>query len=125
MGSTKNFSIKISSFPKAFKASALTKSKAGFTSSSHSQRRIPRPPPPAAAFKMIGKPKDFARASASSASFKGSVDPGMVGTPASKAISLAFNLSPILPRTSLDGPIKVIPASSQARAKSAFSDKKP
>ena len=124
-GLTKNFSIKISSFPNAFWASAFTNSKAGLTSSGVSQRRIPRPPPPAAAFKMIGKPNDSAKAKASSASFNGSVEPGMIGTPALMAISLALNLSPIFAKIWLGGPINTIPASSQAFANSAFSLKKP
>lgn len=49
----------------------------------------------------------------------------MTGTPHSIAICLAESLSPILPSTSLGGPMNVMPAASQARAKSAFSDRKP
>ena len=86
---------------------------------------MPRPPPPAAAFRMTGKPKLRAFSSASSPSFKGSVQPGMMGTPHWMAISLALSLSPIFASTSEDGPTNRIPFSSQARAKSAFSDRKP
>ena len=50
---------------------------------------------------------------------------GKVGTFALSAAFLAATLSPILSRSSGRGPIKVIPASAHALAKSAFSDKKP
>jgi hypothetical protein len=51
--------------------------------------------------------------------------PGIVGTPHSIAIFFALSLSPILSRTSDDGPMNFIPAFSQARAKFEFSDMKP
>ena len=86
---------------------------------------MPRPPPPAAAFRMTGKPKETAFSSASSPSLSGSVQPGTVGTLQALAISLAESLSPILPSTSLGGPMKVMPLSSQALAKAGFSDRKP
>ena len=50
---------------------------------------------------------------------------GMMGTPQEMAMDLAANLSPMLASTSAGGPTKVMPAASQARAKSAFSDRKP
>ncbi|CUQ37325.1 Uncharacterised protein [Flavonifractor plautii] len=49
----------------------------------------------------------------------------MVGTPQAWAMALAVSLSPIWARMVEEGPMKVMPASSQARAKSAFSLKKP
>ncbi len=86
---------------------------------------MPRPPPPAAALRMTGKPNSLALASASSASFSGSRVPGMTGTPQATAIFLASSLSPILASTLLGGPMNFIPASSQALAKAAFSERKP
>ena len=86
---------------------------------------MPRPPPPAAAFRITGKPKLTAFSSASSASRSGSVQPGMMGTPHLTAISLALSLSPIWASTSEDGPTNRMPLASQARSKSAFSDRKP
>ncbi len=50
---------------------------------------------------------------------------GSVGTPASSAAFLAATLSPIRSKSSGDGPTKIMPASSHALAKWAFSDKKP
>ena len=117
--------MKMSSLPKAFLASLFTRLKAGITSSSLSQRRMPRPPPPPAALRMMGKPYSLALARASSPSFRGSAEPGMVGTLQALAMALAVSLSPIWARILEEGPMKVIPASSQARAKSAFSLRKP
>ena len=74
---------------------------------------------------MMGKPYSLAFARASSASFSGWSEPGMVGTRQALAMDLAVSLSPIWARIWEEGPIKVMPASSQALAKSAFSDKKP
>ncbi len=51
--------------------------------------------------------------------------PGRTGTLAAIACARAAVLSPIEPRRSADGPMKVIPSRSQARAKSAFSDRNP
>ena len=69
-------SMKMLSSPKALRASLLTSSKAGPTSSSVWHRRMPRPPPPAAALRMTGKPNSCALASASAASRSGSRVPG-------------------------------------------------
>ena len=125
LGSTMNFSMKMSSLPKAFLASLFTSSKAGLTSSGLSQRRMPRPPPPPAAFRITGKPKLTAFSRASSPSRRGSVQPGTMGTPQPMAICLAASLSPIRAMVSDLGPMKAMPASSQARTKSAFSERKP
>ena len=116
--------MKMSSLPKAFLASAFTRSKLTPTSSTVSQRRMPRPPPPAAAFRMTGKPNSMASFWAACRLWRGSVVPGVVGTPHSTAICLAESLSPIRSSTLEDGPMNLMPASSQARAKSPFSDKK-
>ena len=54
-----------------------------------------------------------------------SVEPGTIGTPAASMISRARVFEPIISIASGGGPIQVIPASSQARAMSAFSARKP
>ncbi len=56
---------------------------------------------------------------------KGSRVPGTTGTPASTATRRAEVFSPMSAIVSLRGPMKTIPASSQARANSAFSARKP
>ena len=56
---------------------------------------------------------------------RGAVLPGMVGMPQSLARALAQSLSPMLPRIWDGGPMNKIPAFSQARANSGFSDRKP
>ncbi len=56
---------------------------------------MPRPPPPKAAFRMIGKPAVEANACASSALDIAVSVPGTTGTPISVAIALAVVLLPI------------------------------
>ena len=51
--------------------------------------------------------------------------PGMVGTPAASASRLADALSPSRSMVSAVGPMKTSPACSTARAKAAFSARKP
>jgi hypothetical protein len=53
------------------------------------------------------------------------VVPGTIGTPASRMISRALVFEPMASIASGGGPMKTIPASSQARAKAAFSARKP
>ena len=117
--------MKMSSFPKAFFASSFTRTKFWRSSSSESHLLMPLPPPPAAALSITGNLYRFASSTASSADFKGFSVPGTVGTQHSRAICFAASLSPILARTSDLGPMNLIPASSQAFAKSAFSERKP
>ena len=50
---------------------------------------------------------------------------GRVGTPASAMVVLAAILSPIASMVSGAGPTKISPASAQARANAAFSDRNP
>ena len=76
--------------------------------------RMPRPPPPAEAFTSRGRSASVGSAGAVS-----------TGTPASAAISLAPTLSPMDAIDSGGGPTQVSPASLTARAKSAFSERKP
>ena len=53
------------------------------------------------------------------------VIPGSTGTPASAIMALAVTLSPIAAMVSGAGPTKISPASAQARANAAFSDRNP
>ena len=62
---------------------------------------------------------------ASSTVSTGSVVPGTIGTPASCISSRALVFEPIASMASAGGPMKTMPASSQARAKAAFSARKP
>ena len=87
--------------------------------------RIPLPPPPATALISTGYPSRFATASASSGVFTTPSLPGVTGTPARFMISRARDLSPMSRMFSGDGPMNVIPQSSQISAKCAFSDKNP
>ena len=50
---------------------------------------------------------------------------GSTGTPAAAMMALALTLSPMAAMVSAAGPTKISPASAQARANAAFSDRKP
>ena len=58
--------------------------------------RIPRPPPPAEAFRITGKPMSRAARIAFSSSSTTPGDPGITGTPALIMAFLARLLSPIM-----------------------------
>ena len=62
---------------------------------------------------------------ASSTVSTGSVVPGTIGTPAAFISSRALVFEPIASIASAGGPMKAMPASSQARANGAFSARKP
>ena len=85
--------------------------------------RMPRPPPPNAALTSSGKPTVSAAAARSPSLV--TVIPGSTGTPALAIRALAVTLSPIAAIVSGAGPTKISPASAQARANAAFSDKNP
>ncbi len=51
--------------------------------------------------------------------------PGTTGTPCAATCSFARILSPITSSARSPGPMKTMPASAQARANSAFSERKP
>ena len=78
---------------------------------------MPRPPPPYEALTSTGK-----RASAGTAS---AAQDGSTGTPAAASRALASTLDPIAAMASGAGPTQVSPAASTARAKPAFSARKP
>ena len=93
-------------------------------------RRIPRPPPPAAALTSNGKPIRSASAMIASrpsgrSTATGSRVPGTASTPTDRAISRARSLSPSASMTADGGPTKTSPASSTARANAARSDRNP
>ncbi|CAM5323130.1 hypothetical protein SALBM217S_01640 [Streptomyces griseoloalbus] len=94
--------------PKALAASARAATSSASRSARRRTTRMPRPPPPAAAFTSTGR-------SASVTSVSGS-------TPIS---CLARVLDAIASIASGGGPIHTRPASWTARAKSAFSERKP
>src|SRR5579864_9375465 len=83
--------------------------------------RMPRPPPPAEAFTITGKPTCFAHSSASPSLATIPSDPGRIGTPAFFIADRAFSFSPIRRVTSGRGPMNLIPLISQTSAKFAFS----
>ena len=94
--------------------------------SSDSATRKPLPPPPPAALIATGYPIDLSMTlRAASTDFTGSVVPGTIGTPASFISSRARVFEPIASIASAGGPTNTMPASSQARAKAAFSARKP
>ena len=92
---------------------------------SFSTKRSPLPPPPAAAFTMIGNPIFFAIAATSASVSNVPGDPGTTGTPAADINLRAATLSPICSIASGGGPIQVRPARCTARANAARSEKKP
>ncbi len=124
-GDCTNFSAYTEPSPKNDCASLVTRSYAWRRSSSRSTRRIPFPPPPALALIMIGKPVLRAKSAMPSNDFTGSVSPGTTGTPAACIRCRLSVFEPIASIDSGDGPMKISPASRQARAKAAFSARKP
>ena len=65
------------------------------------------------------------RAAGSVSATSSNTAPGSTGTPAPAMISLAPIFEPMASMASGAGPTKVSPAAAQARAKPAFSDRKP
>lgn len=84
---------------------------------------MPRPPPPPTALMSTGQPISVASAIASTTDATG--PPGNTGRPAATACERALSLSPMSSICFTVGPMKMIPASAQARARAAFSDRKP
>ena len=100
--------------PKADAASADPAASAAGSSAGVATRRIPRPPPPAAALTSNGKPIRSAsariagRASGRSTE-TGSIVPGTPSTPTDRASRRAWILSPSASMTAADGPTKTRP----------------
>ena len=86
---------------------------------------MPLPPPPADGLSSTGMPISRAASASSPSVSPLPLLPGTTGTPAACTVSLARILSPISSMASAGGPMKTSPASAQARAKAAFSARKP
>ena len=110
--------------PKAPSASRIAAETDSRNASGSFTRRMPRPPPPATALTKTGNPISSAPATRASRSADGGVDRS-VGMPAARAASSARTLLPASSSTSAGGPMKVMPAAAQARARSGFSLRKP
>ena len=117
-------SMKTVGSPKALSASRMAAPSASRSSGSLLTRRMPRPPPPATAFTKTGKPISVACAASQSTSVEGAQERS-VGMPALRADSSARTLLPASSSTCGGGPMKVMPLSWQACARSGFSDRKP
>ena len=94
-------------------------------SCSDSTSRMPLPPPPAAALSMTGKPICTAAETISSSLSIVPCEPGTTGTPAAIMRLRASTLSPMASIASGEGPMNTRPASAQAWAKCARSERKP
>ena len=86
---------------------------------------MPRPPPPKAALIATGQPLDSPNATTSAASRRARSGPERTPRLRAAAASRALILSPIVSIASGGGPTKVAPAPATARAKAAFSARKP
>ena len=111
--------------PNAASASWAAEASAACSSARCSTRRMPRPPPPAAAFTRSGQPTSSATAAmcardAARSKRAGSSVPGTTGTPASRAARRAASLSPRPASVAGAGPTKTRPAARQASAKAAL-----
>ena len=121
------FSRKTAGLPKASFDSLRAAAMAASMSAAWRTTRIPRPPPPCAAFTSTGPffAWNACAARTTSGSGPSSVMPGTTGTPTFRASALAATLSPISRTTDGRGPMKRTPRRSQASAKSPFSERKP
>ena len=117
--------MKTSSLPKYFIDSFVALSNISLKSFSSFTILIPRPPPPKAAFIITGNPISRAIFSPSLILSTGSSVPSKTGTPTFFIATFEAILSPKSSICSGFGPIKMIPLSSHAFAKSAFSLKNP
>ncbi len=86
---------------------------------------IPRPPPPAVAFTITGKPIRSTTAEASFTSSALTSMPVNMGRPAFCMAARAVSLSPIKRMSADVGPIKTTPHFSHTLANSPFSARKP
>jgi hypothetical protein len=110
--------------PKAPSASRMAWCSASSSWAGSATRRMPRPPPPATALTKTGNPISWAASSRVGTSEDGAVD-FRVGMPAALAAASAVTLLPASSSTSAGGPMKVMPASAHAAARSGFSLRKP
>ena len=117
--------MKIVSSPNAFPASRFASSNDFIKFSSARITLMPRPPPPALAFKITGRPIRFASCNAISADVSSTLLSSITGTSQDRATNFDFTLSPNWSMTSGDGPIKIIPSSRHLEAKRTFSERNP
>ncbi len=82
---------------------------------------MPRPPPPAEAFRITGYPTVCAHSSASPSLWTTPSDPGKIGTFARFIAWRAFSFSPISRVTSGGGPMNLMFDARHTSAKFAFS----
>jgi hypothetical protein len=111
--------------PNEFLASRIADSISCSSPSRLVMPRMPLPPPPAAALSITGRPTARTDAAIAAGSTLGASLPGTIGTLAALASRLAAALSPRRSITSAVGPMNTRPAASTARAKAAFSARKP
>ena len=124
-GSDAYFSINIDGSLNALAASLEARLYMRSTSASFSATRIPRPPPPADAFRITGYPIILAILLAYPAFSNVPLLPLNRGTLLFRARSLATVLFPMLWITSEEGPMKMMFSSSHLLAKMGFSARKP
>ena len=124
-GRSKKRSTNTVPFPKADFASEVARSKESFRDACSRTTLMPRPPPPKAALIIMGKPYSSVNAFTSSNFSTGPSVPGTTGTLHFIAKVRAETLSPRELIVSAVGPTNMRPAASTARAKSAFSERKP
>ena len=111
--------------PKAFVASSRAEGDEPSSCSGCRTLRMPRPPPPADALTMSGKPTSSPNFTIASSDTPVRSRHVASGTPASSASSLEAILSPSARIAAELGPRKVMPSSSSRATKAASSDAKP
>ena len=107
-------SMKTEPSPKEASASEVADSKKGTRSLISRTTRMPLPPPPMAAFMMMGRPNCSTKSVSCFTSVTELSVPGTTGTPALMASARAAVLSANLFMFSTVGPMKVMPASLHA-----------
>ena len=113
------------SSPNAARASLRAAASAAGRSAGEPTTRMPLPPPPAEGLTRRGNTSPFRLDMSSSSDMPGFPLPGTTGTPASATVAFAAILSPIASIAAGGGPTNTRPAAAQARAKAAFSARKP
>ena len=121
------FSTNTTGLPNAASDSLRACRRYGTRSFLSSTTRMPRPPPPCAALKIVVPccAKNASAMAIACPSSSGSSVPGTVGMPRRWASLRASTLSPSPLMTSAFGPMKAMPAARTAAANAWFSDRKP
>mmetsp|Transcript_165444 Transcript_165444/g.530879 ORF Transcript_165444/g.530879 Transcript_165444/m.530879 type:complete len:232 (-) Transcript_165444:403-1098(-) len=124
--SCRNSSKKTAPLPKAVRASLVQLLKALSSSDCFVTKRMPRPPPPKAALKIIGRSMLWSKrycCACSAVSMNG--DPRKIGTWLASASSRARTLSPSSAIVSALGPMNLMPLLAHSAENSALSLRKP